>query len=230
MTEPSCGDVECGSHARSRRGARARSPRGCREEERVLMPRRLRSLRRLAGPVTTALVLMATVPAVALAAAPYQSPFEGDTYLVGRTDMGVDVCLHHRDPIRAVGDGVVTGVIHNWFSGQPYLWYELTGGPQAGHYVYVAEQINHRAHVGQRLAAGQPVARFARRGTCIETGWSSSDGSTMAQATTGYHEGQVTKAGVAFARFLMGVGVDGDFELHPTHPHPHGHGHGHRHA
>jgi hypothetical protein len=91
----------------------------------------------------------------------------------------------------------------------------------------VAEQINHLAHVGQQLRAGEPLARYARKGTCIETGWSTSDGATVAQATTGYSEGQVTRAGVAFARFLIGLGVQGEFELHPTNPHGHGHGRGH---
>jgi hypothetical protein len=182
----------------------------------------------LTGTVATVAALLAVSPAGAQAASHYQSPFAGDTYVVGRTDMGVDVCLHRHDPIRAIGDGVVTGIIHDWFDGQPYIWYELTSGPQAGQYVYVAEQLNHLAHIGQRLHAGQPVARFARRGTCIETGWSASDGSTLAQSTTGYSEGQVTKAGVSFARFLMSLGVDGDFDLHPTRiP---GHRHGHRHS
>jgi hypothetical protein len=180
-----------------------------------------RSLGKLAGAVTAALAIVLLTPAGALASAPYQSPFDPDTYLVGRTDMGVDVCLQRHDPVRAIGDGVVAGIIHNWFDHQPYIWYQLTSGPAAGHYVYVAEQINHLAHVGQRLHAGQPVARYARKGTCLETGWSSPDGATMAQATTGYSEGQVTKAGVSFARFLMDLGVEGEFELHPTHPHPH---------
>jgi hypothetical protein len=172
------------------------------------------------------LALVALSPAGAQAAA-YRNPFDGDTYQVGRTDMGVDVCLHKGDPIQAVGDGVVTGIIKDWYAGQPYIWYQLTDGPQAGHYVYVAEQINHLSHIGQRLHAGQPVARFARRGSCIETGWSASDGWTLAQATTGYSEGQITKAGVSFARFLMSLGVEGEFELHPTRLPRHKHRHKH---
>ncbi|HEY1523974.1 MAG TPA: hypothetical protein VGF70_13255 [Solirubrobacteraceae bacterium] len=189
------------------------------------MHRHGRGLHRATGAASAALALATLTPAGALASAPYQNPFAGDRYLVGRTDMGVDVCLHHRDPIRAVGNGVVTGIIHGWFGREPYLWYQLTGGPQAGRYVYVAEQINHLAHIGHRLHTGQPVARFSKRGTCIETGWSASDGSTMAQTTTGYTEGQVTRAGVSFAQFLIGLGVDGEFQLHPTHGHGHQHGH-----
>lgn len=183
----------------------------------------------LAGLLTVA-TLIAARPAAAHGPSPYLSPFAGDTYYVGRTDMGVDVCLSHQEPIRAIGDGVVIGIIHNWFAGQPYIWYQLTGGPMEGRYVYVAEQINHLAHVGKQLRAGQVVARYSRRGSCIETGWSTADGSTVAQATTGYSEGQVTRAGVSFARFLISVGVEGTFELHPTGHHAHGNrGPSHRH-
>jgi len=35
----------------------------------------------------------------------------------------------------------------------------------------------------------------------------------MAQATTGYAEGDVTKSGISFAHFLISVGVQGLFEL-----------------
>ena len=175
------------------------------------------SLRALLG-AAMASALLAFTASAAEAASPYRNPFAGDSYYVGRTDMGVDVCLQPREPIRAMGKGVVVGIIRNWFSGQPYLWYELTTGPDAGRYVYVAEQINHLAHVGKHLHAGQPVARFANSGTCIETGWAASDGWTLAQASTGYHEGQVTRAGISFARFLMSAGVQGSFELRPSRP------------
>jgi hypothetical protein len=175
------------------------------------------SLRALAGAVL-ATALMALAAPDARAASAYQNPFAGDSYVVGRTDMGVDLCLQPGEPIRAIGDGVVTGIIHNWYDRQPYIWYELTDGPDAGRYVYVAEQINHLARVGRHLRAGQTLARFARSGSCIETGWSAADGWTEAQTTTGYHEGQVTKSGVSFARFLMSLGVQGTFELTPTRP------------
>jgi len=146
----------------------------------------------------------------------YGNPFAGERYITGRTDMGVDFCLKPGAPIRAIGDGVVVGMSPDWFRYQPYVWYQLVDGPYAGRYVYVAEQITRLAHIGAPLSAGQLVARFKRSGTCIETGWSAADGATLAQATTGYHEGQVTRAGVAFARFLMTLGVLGRFELHPT--------------
>jgi hypothetical protein len=166
---------------------------------------------------TAALILSVLMPAaVAHAQGVYRDPFDGDTYYPGRTDMGVDFCLDKSEPIRAVGDGVVVGIIRNWFERQPYIWYQLTDGPDAGRYVYVAEQITHLAHIGQVLHAGEPVARYTAKGTCIETGWNAYDGRTMAQVTTDYTEGRVTVSGVAFARFLMSLGVQGPFELVPS--------------
>lgn len=143
----------------------------------------------------------------AQAASAYMNPFAGDTVRVGRIDMGVDVCLAPGDPIRAIGAGVVVGHLSNWYAGQPYLWYRLTYGPDAGRYVYVAEEINHLAPVGTHFLRGAVLARFAPSGSCIETGWSTASGWTVAQRTSGYKEGQVTPAGVSFARFLTWLGV-----------------------
>ena len=153
------------------------------------------------------------LPGVAQAASGYTSPFSTPDYYVGRTDMGVDVCLTAGDPIRAVGNGVVIGIQKNWYAKQPYIWYELTSGPDAGSYVYVAEQITHLAALGQTLSGGQTIATYASKGSCIETGWATADGTTMATATTGYTEGQVTASGISFAKFLIGLGVQGTFEL-----------------
>jgi hypothetical protein len=164
-----------------------------------------------------ALISFVLIPAAgAKAQGVYQNPFAGDTYYTGRTDMGVDLCLSKGEPIRAIGDGVVVGIMRNWYAGQPYVWYQLTGGPDAGRYVYVAEQIWHLARVGQVLQAGDVVARYAPKGSCIETGWSTSGGWTLAQSTTGYTEGQRTVAGVSFAHFLQSLGVQGPFELVPS--------------
>ncbi len=176
----------------------------------------LRGVRALLTTATLAGLLLAGA-AGARAATTYQNPFSGLQPYVGRTDMGVDLCLSPGDPIRALGDGVVTGIIRNWSGRQPYVWYELTGGPSAGHYVYVAEQITGLPKIGQTLRAGDVVARYAKKGTCIETGWSAADGETQAQATTGYTEGQATVAGVSFARLLISLGVQGVFDLVPAH-------------
>jgi hypothetical protein len=163
------------------------------------------------GAILIAALLLTGVGAQAASA--YANPFRGDTYRTGRTDMGVDFCLAPGEPIRAIGYGVVTGISPNWYAGQPYLWYRLNRGPLAGRYVYVAEQITPLVQVGQRVARGEVIARFASHGTCIESGWGTASGWTLAQATTGYHESQRTSAGVSFARLLMRLGVHGPFQL-----------------
>jgi hypothetical protein len=175
----------------------------------------LRPTRTLLTAATLAAVLLAGAGS-ARAATPYQDPFSGDEPYVGRTDMGVDLCLSPGDPIRAIGDGVVAGIIRNWDGRQPYVWYELTNGLSAGRYVYVAEQITGLPAVGQTFHAGDVLVRYAKKGTCIETGWSAANGETQAQATTGYTEGQVTVAGVSFAHLLISLGVQGTFDLVPA--------------
>jgi hypothetical protein len=105
----------------------------------------------------------------------------------------------------------------DWFEGQPYIWYRLIDGPDTGRYVYVAEEINRLARIGTQLSAGQPVAYFTNSGTCIEMGWGTPGWQTLAQATTGYYEGERTLAGMSFAHFLISRGVHGPFELSPTH-------------
>jgi murein DD-endopeptidase MepM/ murein hydrolase activator NlpD len=174
---------------------------------RSLRPRRLG----LHSAILLTTLLLSGVGAQAASA--YRNPFAGDTYTTGRTDMGVDMCLTPGEPIRAIGYGTVVGIIPNWFAGQPYIWYRLDYGADAGRYVYIAEQIKPVVHVGQQVAAGQVLARFATKGTCIETGWGTASGWTLAQRTTGYHESERTPAGVSFARFLASLGVHGPFQF-----------------
>ena len=159
----------------------------------------------IAAPVACALML--APPAQARAAAAYVNPFAVGHPVLGRIDMGVDMCLSRSAPIRAVGSGVVTGIERNWYRHQPYLWYRLTSGRYAGHYIYVAEQVTHLARVGESVRRGQVIARYARTGTCMEMGWAVANGRTLAQATAGYKEGEVTAAGKSFARFLASLGV-----------------------
>jgi murein DD-endopeptidase MepM/ murein hydrolase activator NlpD len=139
--------------------------------------------------------------------AAYVDPFGRARYLTGRTDMGVDFCLRPGAPIRALGAGVIVGIIPGWFNQQPYVWYRLTDGRYAGRYVYVAEQIRSLPRVGARISAGEPLVYYAQQGTCIEMGWSAANGATLAQSTTGYSEGQATPAGASFARVLSSLGV-----------------------
>jgi murein DD-endopeptidase MepM/ murein hydrolase activator NlpD len=161
-------------------------------------------------------------PAVSAASA-YVSPLT-TPYTVSRTDMGVDLCLPIGAPIDAVGSGVVLGVAKDWYTdpatgkAEPYVWYRLLRGPDAGQVVYVAEQINLLVTVGEALKPRQEIGTYAKSGTCIEMGWGDPKGTeaTDAQVTTGYQEGEITKAGVSFAKFLISLGLTGPFELTPN--------------
>jgi murein DD-endopeptidase MepM/ murein hydrolase activator NlpD len=134
----------------------------------------------------------------------YVNPIPGA--VIGRTDMGVDANLKVGSPIRAIGDSKVLGISPNWYKGQPYVQLQLLNGPQAGKIYYVAEQIAPKVKPGQTVKAGQPIGTYAPSGTGIEIGWGSpTAGRTEAQATTGYSEGQVTKAGAQFRSFLGGL-------------------------
>lgn len=148
------------------------------------------------GPVASA----ANTPA----AAGYVHPLPTG-FTQGRTDQGVDFSASPGDPIRAIGNGKVLGIESNWYAGQPFVYYELTDGPQKGNVVYVAEQITPSVRPGQAVRAGQQIGTYAKSGTGIETGWGTKNGQTRAMATTGYTEGQQTSAGKEFEAFLKGL-------------------------
>ncbi len=125
----------------------------------------------------------------------------------GRPDQGVDASLPVGAPILAPGRIKVLAIIPNWYAGQPLVYFELLDGPDAGRVQYVAEQITQIAPAGSILVRGQAIARYAASGTSIEYGWSTVDGVTLARATTGYEEGQVTPAGQSIRTWLNGLGA-----------------------
>lgn len=135
----------------------------------------------------------------------YVNPLPGFTK--GRTDQGVDYSAKAGTPIRAIGNGKVLGIEPNWFQGQPYVYYRLTDGPQAGKVVYVAEQITPQVKPGQTVRAGQRIGVYAPSGTGIETGFGTASGATQARVTSGYSEGQETPAGVQARKFLASLGA-----------------------
>ncbi|HWF54156.1 MAG TPA: hypothetical protein VG223_06000 [Solirubrobacteraceae bacterium] len=124
-----------------------------------------------------------------------------------RTDQGVDAGMPVGAPILAPGPVKILAIIPDWYAGQPLVYFELLNGSYAGHVQYVAEQITDIAPAGSLLQQGQAIARYARSGTGIEYGWSTPNGTTLAVATTGYEEGQVTPAGRAMRDWLNSVGA-----------------------
>jgi hypothetical protein len=126
----------------------------------------------------------------------------------GRTDQGVDAGMPVGAPILAPGPVKVLAVEPDWYAGQPLVYFELLNGADAGHVQYVAEQITDIARPGTIVPQGEPIARFAAKGTGIEYGWSTLNGITLAVATTGYEEGQVTPAGQSIRDWLNALGAN----------------------
>jgi hypothetical protein len=125
-----------------------------------------------------------------------------------RTDQGVDATMPVGAPILAPGAVKILAIEPNWYAGQPLVYFELLDGPQAGQVQFVAEEITDIARPGLTLQQGQVIARFAPTGTGIEYGWSTINGITLARATTGYEEGQVTPAGRYMRAWLNALGAN----------------------
>jgi hypothetical protein len=102
----------------------------------------------------------------------------------------------------------ILAIIPDWYAGQPLVYFELLEGADAGKVQYVAEQITDIAPAGTILQKGQAIARYARSGTAIEYGWSTLNGVTLARATTGYEEGQITPAGQSIRAWLNALGAN----------------------
>ncbi len=125
-----------------------------------------------------------------------------------RTDQGVDATMRVGAPILAPCTIKVLAIEPDWYAGQPLVYFELLDGPDAGRVQYVAEQITNIAQPGSFLQQGQAIAQYARSGTGIEYGWSTPNGITLARATTGYEEGQITPAGRSIRAWLNALGAN----------------------
>jgi hypothetical protein len=125
-----------------------------------------------------------------------------------RTDQGVDANMPVGAPILAPGTVKILAIEPDWYAGQPLVYWELLNGPDAGQVQYVSEEITNIASPGSILQQGQPIARYAPSGTGIEFGWSTPSGITLAVATTGYEEGQITPAGRAMRAWLNALGAN----------------------
>lgn len=143
----------------------------------------------------------------------YVNPFAKATGLVpGRVDMGQDFSMAPGSPILAIGKAHVEGIYPNWYRGQPIMVFKFLDGSHKGRFWFLAEQITPAVAAGDTINAGTIVAHYAATGTGIEIGWASGNGQqTLAQATTGYTEGQHTTAGQSFAAFLAGLMSDNSY-------------------
>jgi hypothetical protein len=125
-----------------------------------------------------------------------------------RTDQGVDAVMPVGAPIIAPSRIKILAIEPGWYAGQPLVYWELLEGADAGKVQYVAEQITNIARPGSVLQRGQTIATFAPSGTAIEFGWSTINGVTLAMATGGYEEGQITPAGQSIRAWLNALGAN----------------------
>jgi hypothetical protein len=125
-----------------------------------------------------------------------------------RTDQGVDATMPVGAPILAPSRIKILAIEPGWYAGQPLVYWELLEGADAGKVQFVAEQITNIARPGSILQQGQTIATFAPSGTAIEFGWSTINGVTLAMATTGYEEGQITPAGRSIRAWLNALGAN----------------------
>jgi hypothetical protein len=125
-----------------------------------------------------------------------------------RTDQGVDAVMPVGAPIIAPSRIKILAIEPDWYAGQPLVYWELLEGSDAGKVQYVAEQITNIARPGSVLQRGQTIATFAPSGTAIEFGWSTINGVTLAMATGGYEEGQITPAGRSIRAWLNALGAN----------------------
>lgn len=139
----------------------------------------------------------------------FLNPVQGGT--IGRADQGVDIAAPPGsavvDPVPGISKYV--GTIRNWFQGQPFQWFKVTSGPLKGRYWYGAEQINFTTGPGSTVRQGQQIGTIAPSGTGTEFGFATPSGQTLARATTGYKEGQPTRAGSAFANLVRSGRANG---------------------
>jgi hypothetical protein len=124
-----------------------------------------------------------------------------------RTDQGVDATMNVGSPVLAPCRIKILDIESDWYLTQPLVYFELLEGADAGQVQYVAEQITGIAPPGSILEQGQTIARYAKTGTAIEYGWSTLSGITLAVATTGYEEGEITPAGRSMRAWLNALGA-----------------------
>jgi hypothetical protein len=123
---------------------------------------------------------------------------------LGRTDQGVDVT--GSGPVYAMGSGTVLETMNSGWPAGGFILIHLDN-PINGHaYYYTAENIQPTVSINQRVSAGQKIGTARGGSPYLELGWAAGpSGQTLAQATTGYKEGQVTPAGQDFKSVLTSL-------------------------
>ena len=129
-----------------------------------------------------------------------------------RIDMGVDFA--GSGPVYPIGNAVITSATATsaGWPGGGWITYQLTNGPAAGLVVYVAEDVQPTATVGESVTPTTPIATMVNGGAGIETGWAMPDSSSAESqlAVAGGISGAgpfPTAVGVNFDALLQALGV-----------------------
>ena len=138
----------------------------------------------------------------------YMNPLAGGQWALARTDQGVDYKPAAPEPVRAIGGGVIvySSTATGW-PGGAFISYRLSGGPAAGHVVYVAEHLTGLVPAGRTVRAGEPIATAWPGYPWTEWGWAACSGDLPAAQYDGAPDGTPMAGGLAFARFMRGLGA-----------------------
>ncbi len=158
-----------------------------------------------------------TVPASTTTAAPapspapaspggYANPLRSVSNLAPeRIDQGVD--FSGSGPVYAIGNGVVRNTTNAGWPGGGFITYQLTDGPAAGDFVYVAENVVPRVQVGQQVNPTTVVGTLVGGG--METGWAQPPGDGNAAASGQWNTSTSTAYGENFSQLLQSLGAPG---------------------
>jgi membrane-bound lytic murein transglycosylase B len=147
----------------------------------------------------------------------YALPLDGK-YMrqLGRTDEGVDIeTAPDGAAVYSITAGTVTAVASDPTGfGPDYPVIHVTSGPLAGHDIYYGHVAASLVHVGQHVAAGQPIAVMGHTGDAaslghghIEIGFSDATGDPLDHPGT-----TATPSGSAMRSFL--IELSGAFGIH----------------
>jgi hypothetical protein len=142
----------------------------------------------------------------------YINPFQPGLWAPARTDQGVDwLPLQPNTPVLAIGAGVVTfSSLHSYWVGGGNITYELTKGPKAGLFIYVAEHLTSVLPVGSVITPGEVIAAAQPGFPWTEWGWAEPPGTgsyAPAVPYSGPPDGNPTPGGLAMARFFNELGA-----------------------
>jgi peptidoglycan hydrolase-like protein with peptidoglycan-binding domain len=142
----------------------------------------------------------------------YINPFQPDLWGPARTDQGVDwLPLQPNTPVLAIGAGVVTfSSLHSYWVGGGNITYQLTAGPKAGLYIYVAEHLTSVLPVGSVITPGEVIATAQPGFPWTEWGWAAPPGTgsyAPAVPYSGTPDGKPTRGGLAMAKFFNELGA-----------------------